>query len=245
VVPVDAPVDAALGTMERPAASCAELLSAFGPASGVYWVRHPNPARPAFETYCEQVVDGGGWALVYSSVFRSDGTTTAFWNIPYADRFTTKGNRSADDNYYDGPLYLTGTAFLDTVTDVDGKTAVLARVDTQGFDPDTMRFIAPRLVVGDGDVFESHFNAGWSSADRDGDTEPSINCAVFFQNVSQHYGACWRYNLGADADEPFLDGGVGPHVFRGTLLDLGLAEQRTTGAGTYSQVRRIARHVRW
>jgi len=242
-VGMDAAIDAVPGTVDAPALSCGQLRDALGPISGVYWLRN-DTLQPAFQAYCEQVVEGGGWALLYNSVLRLDGTTTAFWNISYADRFATIGAPSISDNYYAGSMYQRGTSFLDTITDLDGKDAVAMRADSLGLDPQTMAFAGPMLISGSLRVFQQHFAAGWSSPDFDGDLYVS-NCATFFNNVTQHYGNCWYYNLGSDADAPTLDGGVGPHVNNLILMELGLGLQPTTDAGSYSRVTRIARYVRF
>jgi hypothetical protein len=240
---VDATVGAALGSPERPAAGCGELLTAHGPVSGLYWLRHPEAGRPVFEAYCEQALEAGGWALLYNSVFRLDGATTAFWSIPRADRFAIKGVAGIADNYYAGSHYLLGTSFLDTITDAAGTTAVAARIDSEGIEPETMTFRASRWVGGLERVYKVHFAAGWSSPDFDGDDRMNENCAVEFAGVTQHYGACWDYNLGADAEEPHEDGGVGPHVNNGVLEMLGLIVQ--PDGGGYSRVQRISRFVRY
>jgi hypothetical protein len=240
---IDAAAGAALGSEGNPAAGCVELRDMVGRTSGTYWVRHPDPARGVLEVYCEQVVEDGGWALLYNSVFRLDGSTTAFWTIPHASRFLTKGQPALAENYYAGSHYLLGTAFLDTITDVGGTTAVAARVDSEGIDPDTMKFRAPTQVGGLERIFKTHFAAGWSAPDYDGDDRSNQNCAVEFAGVTQHYGACWDYNLGADAEEPRDDGGVGPHVNGGVLAMLGLAAQ--PDGGGYSRVQRISRFVRF
>jgi hypothetical protein len=236
-----------LGTEVNPAAGCGELLTALGPVSGVYWVRHPDPARPSIQVYCEQELEGGGWALVYNSVFRPGGGTTEFWQIPYADRFQTKGVLGVADNYYSGGNYFLGTSFLDTITDLVGTTAVAAVVDSKGLQPEKMTFIEPSLVAGNTSIFTSHFASGWSAPDYDGDpyTGTPPNCANYYSNVTQHYGTCWTYNLGSDADVPYLDGGVGPHVHNDVLTALELSLQGATGAGIYSQVNRISRYVRY
>jgi hypothetical protein len=176
-------------------------------------------------------------------VLRLDGTTTAFWNISYADRFATIGAPSTGDNYYAGSMYRRGTSFLDVITDLDAKDAVAARVESQGIDPQTMAFIAPVLMSGSPGVFAAHFAAGWSSPDFDGDSYGPTNCATLYSNVTQHYSHCWVYNLGSDADSPFLDDGVGPHVSRSILVELGL--RPTADGGNYSRVQRITRYVRW
>ncbi len=240
--PVRDTVDAAPGTEDAPARSCRQLRDTLGPISGVYWLRD-DMSQPAFQAYCEQVVEGGGWAVLYNSVLRLDGATTAFWNISYADRFATIGAPSTSDNYYAGSMYRRGTSFLDVITDLDGKDAVAARVDSQGIDPQTMAFIAPVRMSGSPGVFGSQFANGWSSPDFDGDTYAPENCATRYSNVTQHYSSCWAYNLGADGDPPFLDGGVGPHVNRANLVELGL--QPTADGGNYSRVKRITRYVRW
>jgi hypothetical protein len=241
-VVLDGAIDAVPGTADAPAPSCRQLRDTVGPISGVYWLRD-DAAQPAYQAYCEQVVEGGGWAVLYNSELRLDGTTTAFWNISYADRFATIGIPSSSDNYYAGSMYQRGTSFLDVITDLDGHSAVAARVDSQGINPQTMAFISPVRVSGSPGLFQAHFAAGWSSSDFDGDIYAPANCAAIYSNVTQHYSDCWVYNLGADADGNVLDGGVGPHVHRVTLVELGL--HPTADGGTYSRVMRITRHVRW
>ena len=239
------PPDAStLGMSINPAASCADLLTALGPVSGVYWVKNPDGHGAPFQVYCEQQLEQGGWALLYNSVRRADGTTTAFWNIPYVQRFTTKGIPAPGQNYYQGNLYLSGTQYMDVFTDLAGTVAKAAVVHASGVNVDSMAFISPALISGNPDVFAQEFNAGWSSPDHAGDTS-GANCAQRYSSVTQHYGACWAYNLGADADPdtPFLDGGVGPHVSSNVLTALKLAVQPT--GGKYSQVARIARFTRW
>jgi hypothetical protein len=236
-----------LGTEVNPAAGCGELLTALGPVSGIYWVKHPDPARPSFQVHCEQELEGGGWALIYNSVLKPGGGTTEFWQIMRADRFQTKGELGIADNYYAGGNYFLGTSFLDTITDLAGTTAVGAVADSEGIDAETMKFKTPVKVSGHNSIFGAHFASGWSSPDFDGDpyTGTPPNCANYYSNVTQHYGGCWAYSLGSDADLPYLDGGVGPHVNNGVLTDLGLALQGSTGAGSYSQVNRISRYVRF
>jgi hypothetical protein len=180
--------------------------------------------------------------MLFNSV-RTAGETTAFWQIPYAARLDRKGTRSAADNFYDGTLYLIGTSYMDVLVDLQGMLTVAAVMSATGIDPATMRFTQPALTVGNADVYQNQFASGWSSPDFDGDPSATINCATSFSNVTQHYSSCWSYNLGSDADDPVLDGGVGPHANNTLLTTLGLALQ--PGGGTYSQVSRIARFVRW
>jgi hypothetical protein len=241
-VGLDGSIDAAPGTAGAPALSCGQLRDVLGPISGVYWLRN-DVSQPAFQAYCEQVVEGGGWAVLYNSVLHLDGTTTAFWNILYADRLATFGAPSITDNYYAGSMYLRGKLFLDVITDLNGKDAIAARVDSDGLNPQSMAFMAPMRMSGSQGVVDQHFAAGWSSADFDGDRYDQSNCATSFNNVTQHYGDCWYYNLGSDADGPTLDGGVGPHVNNVILDELGLGLQ--PAGGLYSRVNRITRYVRW
>ena len=232
----------ALGTEAMPAADCAELRDDGAP-SGIGWVRHPDGVSPAFPVYCEQEIDGGGWAMLYNSVLREDGTTTAFWQFDYASRLGRMGTAAPDANYYQGALYLIGTEYIDVITDLEGTTAIAARVSATGFDQASMAFIAPAQSEGSASVFNAQFAAGWSAKNHDGDTYMN-NCATMFSDVAQHYSACWAYNLGSDADTPVLDGGVGPHVNNTVLAtDLGLAIQ--PDGGSYSRVSRIARFTRW
>lgn len=234
----DAAPDAALGSMANPAASCVELLANVGPTSGVYWVAGTGDP---FEVYCDQETNGGGWALLFNSV-QTAGQTTAFWQIPYAERLNRKATPTPTDNFYDGSLYVIGTSYMDVLVDLDGKLAVAAVMTATSIDTATMRFNQPTLVVGNNDVFTNQFASGWAAPDYDGDTFTGA-CSTVYNNVTQHYSACWSYNLGSDADDPLLDGGVGPHAANVVATALGLALQ--PGAGAYTQLTRIARFVRW
>lgn len=247
----DAAVDGALldgappappGSKDNPARSCAELNLAKLP-SAVYWVRDPTGQSAPFQVYCEQGLDGGGWAMLENSVRRDDGKTTAFWQFKYADRLKQIGTLAVDQNYYNGALYLIGKEYMDVFVDLQGKTAVAAVMTAAGFNPATMQFTMPTLTVGNAQVFNGQFASGWSAQDFDGDAAASANCAGLYSNIAQHYNDCWAYSLGSDADMPALDGGVGPHVINVVLTALGLSLQ--TSGGTYSQVRRIARFTRW
>jgi len=235
-----------LGTTGNPAGTCAELHVA-GMPSDAYWVRDPAGSGPAFEVYCEQEVNGGGWAMVENSVRRDDGTTAAFWQFTYADRLKRFGAIAPDQNYYDGSLYLIGTEYMDVFVDLQGKTAVAAVMTASGFTPASMQFTDPVLTVGNAQVFNGQFALGWSSQDFDNDTAAKDNCATLYGNISQHYGDCWAYSLGSDADHAadgsVLDGGVGPHVINVVLTALSLSAQ--PDGGNYSQVQRIARFTRW
>ena len=193
----------------------------------------------------------GGWAMVFNSVRREDGSTTAFWKIPYLQRLGTKGTAAPDQNYYQGSLYPIGRQYMDVIVDLKDTVKIAAVVDTTGIDPTTMKFQGVNERDGsNAEIVATHFKAGWSSFDRDHDLSmprPEDNCAVLYSEVTQHYGNCWAYNLGSDADAPLLDGGVGSHVNNGTLTELGLSLQQPAdnGAHKYSQVKRIARFTRW
>jgi len=246
---------AALGTRDNPARDCGQLLASALP-SAVYWVHGPDSAAPAFQVYCEQQLNGGGWALLENSVRRTDGTTTTFWQFSYDQRLARIGVASPDENYYDGSLYTIGTSYMDVFVDLRGGLAVAATMTASGIDTDAMRFTDPAFVGPEGTggtggllrVYQQQFAAGWSSKDHDGDlyTGPlgGGNCATYYSNVAQHYGTCWYYNLGSDAGEsgPPWDF-AGPHVENGVLGDLGLALE--ADGGPYSQVQRIARFTRW
>jgi hypothetical protein len=60
-----------LGTRENPARSCTELRDV-GEPSGVYWAR-PAIASDPFQVYCDQQLEGGGWAMLVNSVRRTAG----------------------------------------------------------------------------------------------------------------------------------------------------------------------------
>jgi hypothetical protein len=235
-------IDAPLGTMDNPARTCAELRVE-AQQSGVYWLRSADAMAPPVEVYCEQQLNGGGWAMVVNSVHQADGTTTAFWQRRYADRLRRFGRPAPDQNYYDGSLYLIGREYMDIFVDLQGTTKVAAIMTATGINPATMQFTMPAFVSGNQSVYTAEFASGWSAQDFDGDTSTTSNCALTYSTVAQHYAACWNYNLGADGDAPPLDGGVGPHVNGALLTSLGLALQPS--GGSYSQVQRIARFTRW
>jgi hypothetical protein len=243
--PIDVPVDVllidapALGSQMNPALSCVALRTA-GKPSGVYYLQDPVTAA-AFETYCDQDRGGGGWALVYRSVLEMDGTTTAFWQIPYAMRMTQKGMAMPGANFYAPTLYREGREYMDVITDLQGTSAVALNATVTGFNATTMRFTGPVKKSGDQSAFDNQFAGGWSANDYDGDLADTVNCSGFYLGVAQHYGGCWAYNLGADADTPYDDGGVGPHAQAGILTGL----QLSTDGTIYSRVNEIARWARW
>lgn len=219
--------------------SCADVPA--GSPSGLY-VHDPGAsgAAEAPTIYCDMESEGGGWTLLYNSVGSDQGTTMSFWDIPYLHRFGSKGEPSLNTNVYQGWLYHHGTEYRDEVEDIEGKVAQLFHAKSTGIDPDTLHFEAPELVSGESEIYAAQFAAGWSSSDFDGDTWTE-NCSVKYSRVTQHYGSCWRYSLGSDADSPVDDGGWGPHLHSASAQRLGL---RADGSG-YTRVKRISRWVRW
>ncbi|HEX3763374.1 MAG TPA: fibrinogen-like YCDxxxxGGGW domain-containing protein [Kofleriaceae bacterium] len=236
------PSDAPGGSQDNPAKTCTELRMA-GMPSGVYWLRDPATPTSAFQAYCEQQLNGGGWTLLENSVRHADGTTAAFWQFKYADRLKQLGTLAVDQNYYNGALYLAGKEYMDVFVDLQGKAAVAAVMTATGFNPATMAFTGPALTVGNMDVFTSQFASGWSSQDFDGDPDAANNCATLYNNIAQHYKNCFAYSLGSDAGSPAPDGFGGPHVSSALLSTLMLTPE--TSGGQYSQVNRIARFTRW
>jgi hypothetical protein len=191
-------------------------------------------------------------AVVFNSVGNPFGSsasgllnTRQFWKIPYSDRLGTKGVLSFElsSNYYNGVLYRKANAiYTDVIEDINGKVAVLMTARADGIDEQSMRFKNAQLVSGDSGVFSEQFQQGWASFDKDLD-QWEQNCAAVYSEVSQHYGNCWHYNLGSDADASggnYLDNDWGPHVHKAVLNRLGLA----TDGSDYSKVRRISRFVR-
>ncbi|CAN95475.1 hypothetical protein predicted by Glimmer/Critica [Sorangium cellulosum So ce56] len=221
-------------------ARCADVPR--GLPSGVYTLDLDGAGGdPEFPVVCDLETDGGGWALVYNSVGSAEGETLSFWDIPYAQRLGTKGEPALERNFYRGSLYLVGREYRDEIADIKGTVAEVMRATAEGIDTTTMKLLRPLHVSGDADVFFSHFLSGWSSGDHDGDTAPDNNCAIAALNVTQHYAQCWEYNLGADGDAPFDDGGWGPHLGTHVADQAGLANDNTR----YTRVRRISRWTRW
>ncbi len=224
-------------TMDNPAASCAAARDAGLTRSGPTWLMLGSEV---VEVYCEQELDGGGWALLYNSLLGTN--TLQFWRIPYGNRLERRGRPSINSNFYDGSLYeiaATGD-LMDVFEDRRGVERIAVRADMSAFDPVRMR-ISATFVSGSMGVFNSQVNAGWSSFDRDDDTSPTTNCSTAYASVTQHYSACWSYNLGADANSPVSDSSVGPHVNSTTLAELSL----DSDGSSHSRVRRISRFVRW
>jgi len=233
------------GSPATAGASCAALKTLGATQSGTYYVKNPTSADAAMVNatvlvYCDQVSEGGGWALLYNSVIGANSSD--FWNIPYAGRLGRRGRPSLDSNFYDGSLYQTAaTSYLDVIEDLHGKAATEFIARTDGINNTTMRFNNPTLMSGFQAAYDSQFAGGWSAPDYDGDTLATGNCSATYLGVTQHYSGCWNSNLGSDAEDPFLDGGAGPHVHMSALAALMLA-----GDGSaYSRVRRISRFVRW
>jgi hypothetical protein len=182
--------------------------------------------------------NGGGWTLLYNSVLGVN--TTDFWYIQYWDRMERRGRPGLDNLFYDGSLYPYGTVYMDVIEDLRGKTVVAMVAEANGIDLYSMKFIAPRYVSGHWGIYSNQFAAGWSAPDFDGDTWSS-QCASYYANVTQHYGGCWNYNLGADADGSIDDGRVGPHLYSPVASAMGLS----TDGSAYTRVRRISRFVKW
>ncbi len=222
-------------TPDNPAPSCTAAKDAGMTQSGIVWVDLGNGV--VTDVYCDQTTEGGGWALVYNSVLGTNATN--FWNILYPDRLNRRGRVSMDSNFYDGSLYPTGTRFMDVIEDLEGKVAIAMVADSAGINMASMTFLNPAFVTGNQNIYASQFAAGWSSPDFDNDTHASVNCAVKYLNVTQHYSNCWVYNLGSDANAPYDDGYVGPHVRTTDLTAMGLSDDTTS----YSRVRRISRFV--
>jgi hypothetical protein len=243
-------------------ASCAEAKTAGMAASGTVVIDPDGDmiGEDPFLVYCDQVYDGGGWALVYNSVADMNvpnGQTTAFWNISKADSLKPKGTPGVMANYYDGRLYKykPNQIFRDEILDYEGVLfADAVRVKSNGFDEGMMKFAGPEKLSGNAFLFAAHFNGHWSSADFDGDGDgiATNNCALLdspaMTGVSQHYAGCWYYSLGADADVPNLDGGWGPHVTLSLIaMDAALTNLKVEPTpGQYGgRVKRISRFTRW
>ncbi|WP_437672252.1 fibrinogen-like YCDxxxxGGGW domain-containing protein [Sorangium sp. So ce131] len=202
----------------------------------------PDGSGPEEEllVYCGPPIDGERWALVYNSVGSEEGTTLAFWKFLYSDRLKTRGEPSIENNHYQPALYRVGREYRDEIEDREGLALDVMRATAEGIDTETMRFVNPVPVSGHGKIFEWQFAAGWSSTDYDGDTDDD-NCAEHYAGVAQHYGYCFVYNLGADADDPYEDGGFGPHIATDDATAFGFVNDGTP----YTRLNRISRWTRW
>jgi hypothetical protein len=103
-----------LGQHEAHAAASCEAIVDAGQSvgDGPYWVDvdGADGAEPARRVYCDMTIDGGGWVLIYRSVGSFTGATTAFWNIPYAERLSYRGAIDGGDNFYWGLLHGAGAS---------------------------------------------------------------------------------------------------------------------------------------
>jgi hypothetical protein len=216
--------------------NCRALQAAGVALSGTYWIR-PAGGSPR-TAYCDMETNGGGWTLVYNSVLGIN--TTDFWNISHWERLSRRGHPNIGSLFYDGGLYQYGTTYMDVIEDLRGHAVVVLIANVSGIDLYSMKFISPQYVSGHGGIYSQQFAGGWSSPDFDGDLYGG-QCATVYGYVTQHYGNCWYYNLGADADAPIEDGRVGPHLHSPTATSMGLS----TDGSTYTRVRRISRFVKW
>ncbi|MFN3198302.1 MAG: fibrinogen-like YCDxxxxGGGW domain-containing protein [Bradymonadia bacterium] len=221
------------------ATSCSSILrNGLSVGDGVYTIDPDGVGgRDAFDVYCDMTTNGGGWAMLYNSVGDPGGQTTAFWNIPFAERFDTKGTAAEASNFYAGSLYLYGTEYRDEITDLGNTTVEAFQATVQGFNSNTMNFTSPTRVSGNDTIYSCQFAGSWASPDY----PAGGNCATSYSNVSQHYCGCWHYSLGSNAETNRFDSGWGPHLQTSVASTLGLSNDGTA----YSRVNRIVRWARW
>jgi hypothetical protein len=190
------------------------------------------------ETYCSFDLPDGPWALVYNSVRKQNGSGS-FWAIPYAARLDSKGTPDFNENFYAGSLYASGRIYAEYVS-YAMQTKLMFSAKPATFNPETMRFGGSSQLSGLGDLYLMHFASGWSAPDYDGDLDAMRQCALEFQ-TTQHYGACWAYNLGSDANGGL---GAGPTIYTRYLVELKLAPSVTSNP-EFTSVDRITRFAKW
>jgi hypothetical protein len=217
--------------------NCAQLYARGVRISGNYLISPTGTGT--VQAYCDMELAAGGWTMLFNSVGGAD--TLIFFQIPYAERFGRRGHPSLDSNFYDGSLYQKGTRYLDVIEDRNGHVGIALEATTTGINTTTMAFSSPAMVQGATDFYAAQFAGGWASSDADYDTYGAANCANSYSGVTQHYSACWAYNIGSDGDSPVADGNFGPHAVSTDLTSIGL----TNDGSVYSRVRRITRYVKW
>jgi len=190
--------------------------------------------------------------ILYRSVANTSGENVPekndplkFFSIPYAQRLTDKGDCADGSMCYRPSLYTAPLGkklqITDTVVGSDGKERVLMVARISGIDTTTMKVVNPEYIEGNRNFFDNQLAAGWAASDYDGDTW-SNNCASYYSNITQHYGACWVYNLASDADGSLVDQRWGPHVHAPNLPAGTLAEDGDSSS--YVRVRAITRYAK-
>lgn len=248
--------------------SCQKALDAGMTQSGVVMIDPDTESlpEPAVEVYCDQKNMGGGWALVYTSVGDMAGGTTMFWNIPYDKRLEIvdpNGAPSLEKNYYAGRLYKYGTEYRDDIVDTLNVEAIgVVHGKATSIDQTTMHFMSPAKQPTNlsDDVYYSQFAGGWGAAGYDYDSDVNQDCYSKWANVTQHYGGCWYYSLGADlaltGNPPdHTDSGWGPHISNATLAKINMAlgmvgkppltPEGDPNPGLSTRLKRISRFARW
>jgi hypothetical protein len=206
---------------------------------------------PADNVSAANYIDGDHGVILFRSVANTKGTsapdaenTRKFFTIPFSERFKNKGD-CANGNCYMPNLYLSYPGkklkITDTVTDANGKESVMFVATIGGINKETMAVLDPVFVSGNQAIYSNQLAMGWASKDYDSDSW-SDNCANYYSGITQHYGACWVYNLGSDADGALDDADWGPHVHRPNLPSgaVGMADD----ASAYVRVKGITRYVK-
>lgn len=201
------------GTSKEGAAhSCMSIKALGGTKSGNYWVKLTKYGGSvgAYQVYCEQSWNGGGWTMLYFTTYKQRGATE--WALNW-DAVTTKGKRfdakwSTSDNYL-MPMHHWSTFNKGTfvMRSQSGGQMVLTKWQIEPPNKYRMNW---KDYVGAGNersAMQEHRNRALSTVERDNDSWGS-NCANHAKSFGW-YGACCNLCMTSNAGGSWRARGLG------------------------------------